>query len=269
MITHLIDLLQLNQFAFLVIFLVGLIAFMEVGLRIGRLRRTHIGEHSDDGANLVVGSILGLLAFVLALNLSNATTRFEMRMDATLEEVNAVGTAMMQASAVGGEQAEGIITDLKHYLELRYRYIRAIRSTGEIERINAETSDLQNKIWAQLSERINESPTPAVSSLMNALNTTFDSSTALRLAMEYRMPSQLISLLLIMSLLGTAAVGYQFGLSKRNSRTPGIVLSILWCVVVTEIIDIGSARIWSFRTDSRVYEWSLEGLGIPLPTELK
>ena len=62
--------------------------------------------------------------------------------------------------------------------------------------------------------------------------------------------------------LGTAAVGYQFGLTRRRGRAPGILLSILWCVIVTEIIDIGSARIWSFRTDTRVYEWSLDSLGL-------
>ena len=78
------------------------------------------------------------------------------------------------------------------------------------------------------------------------------------------MPSQVIGLLLALSILGTAAVGYQFGLTKRKGRLPGLLLAVLWCVIVTEIIDIGSARIWSFRTDTRVYEWSLTGLGMPL-----
>ena len=85
----------------------------------------------------------------------------------------------------------------------------------------------------------------------------------MRLAMEYRMPHQLIALLLLLSAMGTAAVGYQFGLIGRRGRAPGILLSILWCMIVTEILDIGSARIWSFRTDTRVYEWSLESLGLP------
>ena len=51
-----------------------------------------------NGAVLVVGSILGLLAFVLALNLSNASSRFERRVEATLQEVNAIGTAVFLVS---------------------------------------------------------------------------------------------------------------------------------------------------------------------------
>ncbi len=74
----------------------------------------------------------------------------------------------------------------------------------------------------------------------------------------------LLLLLLLMSLLGVAAVGYQFGLHKRKGRVPGVVLSVLWCIVVIEIIDIGSARMWTLRTDTRVYDWTIETFeGLP------
>ncbi|RCW88796.1 hypothetical protein [Paracoccus lutimaris] len=269
MIEYLYEILQTSQTLFFVTYLACLLFAIALGRRVGQHRRKVIGDRADEGANLVVGSLLGLMAFVLALNLSAATSRYEMRMGATLEEVNAIGTAMMQAGAVGGDQAESIAADLGQYLQLRYRYVRATRLTGEIQDINAQTNALQNKIWADVTRRVQESQTPATSSMMNAVNNAFDSSTAMRLAMEYRMPLQVIGLLLLMSVLGAAAVGYQFGLTQRKGRWPGILLSILWCVVVTEIIDIGSARIWAFRTDTRVYEWSMESAGIPLPPDVE
>ncbi len=262
------DLLFHNRFLFLGALFLALALSLEVGMRIGGRRRLRIGARADEGAALVVGSILGLLAFVLALNLSNASSRFERRVESTLQEVNAIGTALMQAGAVGGDQAPGMVEDLRKYLELRYLYVAAERDAGDLARITAATNDLQNAIWAQLTQRIAVSPTDPVSSLMGSLNAAFDTSTAMRLAMEYRMPAQVVWLLLVMSLLGMAAVGYQFGLTGRRGRAPGLVLSLLWCVVVTEIVDIGSARIWSFRTDTRVYEWALEGLGMPLPQGL-
>lgn len=262
MIGYFYTILETSRSAFFIIFLCGVLVALELGRRLGQRRRATIGDDSDEGVNLVVGSLLGLMAFVLALNLSNATSRYEMRMHATLEEVNAIGTAMMQASAVGGDQAAGISGDLMGYLDLRYRYIKAARDRNEIEKIYRETNDLQTKIWSDVTIRVQEAPTPAVTSLMNAVNNAFDSSTAMRLAMEYRMPIQVIGLLLLLSVLGTAAIGYQFGLYKRKGRWPGVLLAIVWCMVVTEIIDIGSARIWSFRTDARVYEWALESMGL-------
>ena len=264
MIDYFYEFLQTSQLLFFLVMVAGLLITLEVGRVFGRRRRATIGEGADEGASLVVGSLLGLMAFVLALNLSNATSRFEMRMNATLQEVNAIGTAMMQAGAVGGAQVESLTADLREYLALRHDYVQATRQSGDIERLNAETGALQNKIWAGLTLRMQDSPSPATTSLMNAINNAFDASTAMRLAMEYRMPHQVIGLLFLLSGLGTAAVGYQFGLNRRRGRAPGILLSILWCMIVIEILDIGSARIWSFRTDTRVYEWSLEGLGMPV-----
>lgn len=264
MIEHFYQFLQTSQALFFALVLVSLLLALEIGMRLGRRRRARIGDRADEGAGLVVGSVLGLMAFVLALNLSNATSRYEMRMHATLEEANAIGTAMLQAEAVGGDQAAVLTADLRTYLDLRYRYAHATRFSGQIDRLNAETNALQGKIWAALTQRMQVAATPATSSLMNAINNAFDSSTAMRLAMEYRMPMQVIWLLLLLSVMGAAAVGYQFGLTNRRGRAPGVLLSILWCMIVTEIIDIGSARIWSFRTDTRVYEWSLEGLGMPV-----
>lgn len=264
MMEHLYRILQTSQLLFFLSAVAALMLALEIGMRLGKRRRAAIGEKADEGAGLAVGSVLGLMAFVLALNLSNASSRYEMRMHAALEEVNAIGTAMMQAGAVGGAQAETMVTDFQTYLRLRYHYVQATRFTGEIDRLNAETNTLQNKIWADLTQLMQATTTPATSSLMNAINNAFDASTAMRQAMEYRMPMQVIVLLLLLSLLGSAAVGYQFGLTQRRGRAPGILLSILWCMIVTEIIDIGSARIWSFRTDARVYEWALEGAGLPL-----
>lgn len=261
----LLTFLERNPLVFFFGLLLGLILFFGVGLKIGRDRRRMIGEGADEGATLVVGSVLGLLAFVLALNLSNASSRQEMRVRAGLDEVNAIGTALMQAQSVAGDDAGPIAERLKEYLSLRYRYIRAAPHSEEIQIVTTETDRLQVEIWDLLTRRIQQEQTPAVVSLMNALNNAFDSTTTVRLVMDYRMPMQLVMLLLLMSLLGGGTVGYQFGLTNRKGKMAAIVLSFLWCTVVTAIIDIGSGRIWSFRTDSRVYEWSLTGLGMPLP----
>lgn len=263
MIDKLFELMAINRWLFFFLFIAGLIIFIEVGRWLGRRRRAVIGMGQDEGASLVVGSLLGLLAFVLALNLSNASSRHDRRMTATLEEVNAISTAINQAEAVGGTQADALVSDLKEYLALRHTFLRAAPGDALIAQSTAETDALQGRIWARLTQLIEERPTPPVTSLMNALTDTFDATTAMRMAMEYKMPTQVVYLLLVMSLMGTAAVGYQFGLTKRRGRIPGIVVSVLWAVVITQIIDIGTARIWTFRTQADVYEWTMDSVGVP------
>ncbi|MFD0859653.1 hypothetical protein [Roseovarius aquimarinus] len=267
MVDELFRLMAFNRWLFLLLFLIAMIVFSELGRWIGVHRRSRINEDKDEGASLVVGSLLGLLAFVLALNLSNASSRHDRRMDATLTEVNAISTALQQASALGGPEAEAIEAALKEYLLLRYIYVRANPADEEIARLSALTDEMQGEIWERMSRIVRETPTPPATSLMNALNTAFDASTAMRMAMEYRMPAQVVYLLLAMSLLGTGAVGYQFGLTRRRGRIPVIVLSTLWAVVITQIIDIGTARIWTFRTETKVYEWSMDTLGMTYPKD--
>lgn len=262
------DLAHLHRYMFFALFLALMIGALELGRLLGKRRRAQLDGRRDEGATLVVGSVLGLLAFVLALNLSHASSRYDRRMTSTLEEVNALGTALMQATAVGGEQADELTAKLRQYMQLRRAYIIAPGDDATLRLISNQTNEMQNAIWALLVERMAESPGPPVTSLMNAINNAFDASTAMRLAMEYRMPEQLVLLLLMMSLLSTATVGYQFGLIDHKGRVPGIVLSVLWCVVVTEIIDIGSARIWTLRTDTRVYDWTIETFeGLPDPVQ--
>ena len=57
---------------------------------------------------MVTGSILGLLAFVLAFNLSIATTRHNERRLASLEEANAIGTSWLQAKVIDTAHAAAI-----------------------------------------------------------------------------------------------------------------------------------------------------------------
>jgi len=99
---------------------------------------------------------------------------------------------------------------------------------------------------------------------MNAVNHTFDMTTAMRFAMAYAMPPQLIWLLLALGSIGMGVLGYQFGLTGRHHRVPSLLASMLWTAVVGKIFDIGSRRPGSFRTDA--YAWTIAGFrDIPVP----
>lgn len=260
--TGFIDFLTHSPLRFSFMLYIALLVCSEFGYRIGDHRRRVVPERADEGAGLIVTSILGLLAFILALTLSNASTRYSERQSAALIEANAISTAWLQAGAVGGERAETLQAALERYMELRHDYVSAHRSDPHIAEISDETNALQNTIWAELSAITVTSATPTVSSLMNALNSAFDASTEMRYAMDYKVPYQIILILLLMSLIGVGCVGYQFGLLKRIGRAPVFLLGAIWCLIVTEILDLGSARMGSFKADTRVYDWTMESMGI-------
>jgi hypothetical protein len=248
-------------YVFVAVFLVLLLLANEIGRWAGR-RYAAGRSGADESISLIVGSVLALLAFVLALNLSGATTRYWDRQDAVLNESNAISTAWLQAGAVAGPSADALAQDIANYALIRRDYIVAGWGDPVIEETINQTFDLQNRIWSRVSTVVRDNPGPATSSLMNAVNTAFDASSATRFAMEFRTPRQVILLLFWMSVFASGAVGVQLGVLGQRNRVPSSVICLLWCVVVVEIYDVGAARVWTFRTDARTFDWTLQGMGV-------
>lgn len=238
----------------------------EAGYWFGR-RHAARSEVQPEGVGVVVGGMLGLLAFVLALTLSFANARFSERRDGTLAEANAIGTAWLRAQAIGHPRGAEIARLLEQYTRIRIAFVQADNDPVAINELNQRTNAMQTEIWGHLSAIVREQPSPVTASLMSALNDTFDMSTAERFAYSFRIPPQIFWLLIGMTLLGMASIGYQLGLRGRPARMLAILLTVMWTVVIVDILDLGSARIGAFRNDAAVYEWTLKGFqgGVVIP----
>jgi hypothetical protein len=247
------------------LFVVQFVAY-EFGGWFGR-RHAAGGTAQPEGVGVVVGGMLGLLAFVLALTLSFANTRFNERREGTLAEANAIGTAWLRAEAIGQPRGSEIARLLEQYTRVRMAFIQAPNDPAAIDALNQQTNAMQSQIWGHASAIVREQPTPVSASLMASLNDAFDASTAERFAYALRLPPQVFWLLIGMALLSMAALGYQLGLRGRPLRSLVALLTVMWTVVIVDILDLGSARIGEFRTSVEVYEWTLRGFqgGVQIP----
>ena len=136
-------------------------------------------------------SLLGLLAFVLALTLSFASERFNERRLGTLAETNAIGTAWLRATAIGQSRGDEIARLLEQYIILRKAFVQAPYVAAVLDNIHTRTDVLQSAIWEELSAIVREQPNPISASLMVSLNEAFDMTAAWRFAFELRLPSQI------------------------------------------------------------------------------
>ena len=75
-----------SVFAFALLLWVVQMLAHEAGYWVGSRRRAREGEVQAEGVGVVVGGMLSLLAFVLALTLSFANSRFSERVEGTLNE---------------------------------------------------------------------------------------------------------------------------------------------------------------------------------------
>lgn len=252
--------------AFGAMLFIGQMIAREVGLWLGR-RHGGPDKTETEGVNVIVGGMLGLLAFVLALTLSFANARFQERRDGTLKESNAIGTAWLRAQAIDHPRAAEIARLLEAYTPVRRAFVVAPQDERVIGDINARSSALQAEMWGHVSAIVREQPNPITGQLMAAVNDVIDEASAERLAFTTRMPPTLIWLLLGMTLASMAALGYQFGLRGIRVRRVSFVLITMWTVVLTAILDLGSPRLGDMRTSPAPYDWTIEGFagGVRIP----
>ncbi|MFG1359321.1 bestrophin-like domain [Xanthobacter pseudotagetidis] len=249
----------------------GLILFLAqmgahgIGFWVGR--RDAMREVNPEAVGVIVGGILGLLAFVLALTLSFANSRFSEHRQGSIAEANTIGTAWLRAKAIGNPRGEAIASLIEDYVQVRADFVRATRDPAELDVLNRRTNALQSQMWGHLSVVVREQPNPVSTALMSALNDMFDAGTSERFAYHITLPPQLFWLLIGMTLISMGCLGYQFGLKKRASLALVVVLTLMWTWVVVEILDLASARLGYIRTGTAVYDWTIQGFkgGVTIP----
>lgn len=253
--------------AFGLLLFVSQVVAHEIGYWLGRGRLASKAPSQVEGVGLVVGGLLGLLAFVLALTLSYGSARFNERRQGTLNEANAIGTAWLRAEAITHPRGHEIARLIADYGQARKEYVQAPRETSIIEAINTRTSSLRTEIWGHVATVARERTDPVVVSLMTALNNMFDTSTTARFAHETKFPPPLFWLLIGMALISMGALGYQLGLKQQKTYVLATVLTAVWTAVIVVILDLSAPRLGAIRTSVSVYDWTFEGFkaGMPSP----
>ncbi len=207
----------------------------------------------------MVGGLLGLLAFVLALTLSFANSRFNERRQGTLAEANAIGTAWLRAAAIGQPRGDEIARLLEQYTQVRLDFVRTGDDPDRLAQINQRTNTLQSAIWGHAAAIVREHPGPVATWLASSVNDAFDAGADERFGFALKLPSQVFWLIVGLSILSIGAVGYQLGLKGGAIRLMVLLLTVVWTVVIVDILDLAAGRFGNFRTDPIAYEWALQG----------
>ncbi len=155
------------------------------------------------------------------------------------------------------------------YIEHRAAFVRAGRAdAAAIAEATARSGELQNAIWAQLAGLARERPDAVTASLLAAANEAFDAATAERLAFASPVPPSILVTLLLLALVGMAAVGLALGRRPggRPHRGLALLLVMAWTAVLVQVLDLGAARVGQLRAGTAVYEWTLEGFRSYPPT---
>jgi hypothetical protein len=212
----------------------------EIGFRIGRWYQERTPGEQEGPTGMLVGSILALLAFLLAVTMGMASDRFDARRANVLTEANDIGTTYLRAGYLPEPASSQIRELLREYVPLRITVTDANDIQSDIDR----SVEIQGKIWA-IAEDVARTTDKGdlVGLFIESLNDTIDiHETRVTAGLYARVPETVLLLLIGGSALSLAMVGYSAGLTRRRSMLSAVVLILALGAVIMIVIDLDRPR---------------------------
>jgi hypothetical protein len=224
----------------------------EVGFRIGQRRRADSAEDEESPTGMIVGSILALVAFMLAITMSLASDRFDTRRGLVLDETVAIETAFMRAGYLPEPFKTEIQDLLREYVPVRIAPSDPADLPGQL----ARSEELQAELAAAAQEvAIEHVDSDLTAMFVDSINEIISVSTYRVTAGVYaRVPDTILLLLLALTALSVGMVGHRAGSIGRRSLVTATLLVVTLCAVLTIVIDLDRPRDGLLQVSQRPLE---------------
>lgn len=221
-------------------FVIVALVTSEGGYHLGRWWQDQTPEEKEGPTPMIVGSLLALMAFLLAVTMGMASDRFDARRAIVLAEANAVGTTYLRAGYLSEPASGEIRSLLREYVPLRI----VKNDLADIQKKIARSVEIQAELWSTAEKLARAAPGSDVLGLfIESLNEVIDLHQDRVMAGIYgRVPQTILLLLLFGSMLTLAMVGYNAGLSRRRSPLAALVLVVVLGAVITLVFDLDRPR---------------------------
>ena len=224
---------------FIFLIVTGLLIY-EGGFRIGRWYQRRTPNEKEGATGMLVGSLLGLLALLLAFTVGMASDRFDARRKLIVEEANTIGTTFLRAGYLDEPYRTDIQTLLREYAPLQVFSQNTAITQANLER----SSEILRQVWDDAEELARQNPESEMIALfIETTNEMIDMHETRVIASIYaRVPETVLFVLIFGSILTMGMIGYNAGLLEKRSLTGAIVLVVVIATVITLIIDLDRPR---------------------------
>lgn len=217
-----------------------LLVLYEVGFRVGRWYQSRTPDEKEGPTSMLVGSLLALLAFLLAVTMGMAADRFDSRRQAVLNEANAIGTTYLRAGYLPEPYSSEARTLIRDYVPLRVN----VADRQVLAANFARSAEILDELWKQAEQLARSEPgSETVALYIETLNDTIDMYETRVTAIVYaRVPETILLGLLALAMLSLVMVGYSAGLTRHRNMMIAVVLVVVMAGVLTLVVDLDRPR---------------------------
>jgi hypothetical protein len=230
---------RLVNYPFL-IFVIAFFLFWLAAWMGGRMnkRLNPLPEEERADFSVIQGATLTLLSLLIGFSFSMAIGRYDMRKTYEEAEANAIGTEYVRADLLPPAEAAQVRDLLRRYTDLRIQFY-VTRDRDEITKINAETAQVQNEMWAAASRPAMAQPSPVIALAVGGMNDVLNSQGYTQAAWWNRIPGAAWLLMFAIAIFCNGLLGY--GARKLDMKLL-VLLPMVIAVSLFLIADIDSPR---------------------------
>lgn len=215
-----------------------IIAFLatETGYRIALwLRRRNPTFGQSDASGTVVGGMLALLAFLLAISVATVIEQHNGRRALVVTEANAIGTAYLRAGFLSEPDRTTSRDLMRDYVEVR---LAPTADMSQLESTLERSEEIQGQLWTIIEEQIQAGEKSDIMAVyVESINELIDVHTLRITAFERRLPRRLgimlySAIILSFLLMGVAASRDEKPLPRVATLLYALALTAIFIVVV-------------------------------------
>lgn len=212
-----------------------MLAFGELGYLLGVRAQTRQDKAAPASLGPMIGGLLGMLAFVLAITFSMAASQHDLRKKNVLDESNSIGTAYLRADLINDPYQSEVKRLLREYVNIRL----SAASGSDLDAAVVKSVETYNLLWAQGTQAARESPDTNTALMIQSINDVIDMHEKRVIgAIHYRIPSSVWLSLVAITALTMITMGTQAGLTGRRRLVAVIPLVLAFSALFTLVVDL-------------------------------
>jgi hypothetical protein len=234
---------RFNELILLLAILAGFLVATEIGFRCGVRNADRKDEFAKAHVDSLHAAVLGLLALLLGFTFFMAASRYDERRSLVLDEANAIGTTYLRSQFLPSEQRAAAAELLRASVAARLAFHAAGIDPARIKDANSDAARTERRLWALARAAVAEDPRSVPAGLfVESLNAVIDLREKRQVAVENHVPEAVLYLLLVVSAVLFALLGYSCGLMKHRRLSSNTLFALLIVFVLTMILDIDRPR---------------------------
>jgi hypothetical protein len=209
----------------------------EIGYRLGIwLQRRDPTSEKTALSGMVVGSMLGLMAFLLAFCIGIVINQHNGRRAMVVTEANAVGTAYLRASFLEEPDITTTRDLLREYIEVR---LAAAADPTLLESTVSRSEQIHSQLWSIVENNANQGQDSEFMALfVESINEVIDVHSLRLAAVDLRLPRLLGLVLYVATILSFLLVGVANSSDRKRDFIPLLLFALAFVAVFMIIVDL-------------------------------